>query len=77
MKEYSKSKEEMFKHEVSHLGLNVEELKTYKELKEKVARASYNVSVSANADTQKQFDIAVEDLVAFEEEHKIKRVKLR
>lgn len=72
MKEYSKSKKEMFKHEASHLGLTVEELKTYKELKEKVACASYNVSVSANEDTQKQFDIAVEDLVAFEKEHKLK-----
>ena len=72
MKEYSKSKEEEFKHKESHLGLTVEELKTYKELKEKVTRASYNVSVSANEDTQKQFDIAVEDLVAFEKEHKLK-----
>lgn len=69
----SKSFDDMEEHEAKHLGLTVEELHTYSALK---SLAEYTGSVVANRNNEKTraaFDKAVEKLVAFEQEHSIKK----
>ena len=39
------------------------------ELKRRVESASYVISVSKNEETEKEYDIAVEELVAFEKKY--------
>ena len=67
----SKSFDDMEKHEASHLGLTVEEFYEYTGLK---YIASYKGSIMFfrnNEDTRRDFDSAVERLVAFEKAHGI------
>ena len=67
----SKSRDDVEKHEASHLGLTVSELHEYNTLK---SFASYMGSVvlsSNNNETQQKFDKAIDDLVAFESKHGI------
>lgn len=59
-------------HEAGHLGLTVEELHTYNALKSFARYMGGVLSHESNNDTRAKFDKAVEDLMAFEEAHKIK-----
>lgn len=68
----SRSFDEVEAHEANHLGLTVKELHDYHALK---SFASYMGSVVASTNheqTRAKFDEAVEKLVAFEQEHRIK-----
>lgn len=68
----TRSFDDMEAHEASHLGLTVEELHTYNALKSFARYMGGVISHTSNNDTRAKFDKAVEDLVAFEEKHKIK-----
>lgn len=60
--------EDCLRCEATHLGLTIAEKKTYDFLKNRVEHAGYVVSVTKNEETDKAFDKAVNDLMAFEKE---------
>lgn len=68
----SENNEEIMKCEASHLGVTIAEKKTYDFLKERVAHAGAVVSRTKNEETDKGFDKAVSELLAFEKEFGIK-----
>ena len=68
----SRSFDDMEEHEASHLGLTVEELHNYNALKSFARYMGGVISHTSNDETRAKFDKAIEDLVAFEEAHKIK-----
>lgn len=68
----SRDAEDVRKHEASHLGLTLEELKAYRELKSFVAYTGSVISKTNNKETRSEFDKAVEKLMDFEKEHGIK-----
>lgn len=68
----SRSFEDMEKHEANHLGLTVKELHNYNALKSFARYMGGVISHTSNEETRGKFDKAVEDLVAFEQEHNLK-----
>ena len=68
----SENKEDILECEAAHLGLTIAEKKTYDFLKERVKYASSVVSRTKNEETDKAFNEAIEMLLAFEKEHRIK-----
>ena len=70
----SRDVEDMRKHEASHLGLTITEKQEWESLKDHVRYASSVVSRTKNEETDKAFDEAVEALIAFEKEHRIKEM---
>ena len=68
----SENREEIMKCEVAHLGLTISEKQEWESLKERVRYSSSVVSRTKNEETDKAFDEAVETLLAFEKEHRIK-----
>lgn len=62
----------MEEHEANHLGLTVEELHNYSALKSFARYMGGVIYHTSNDETRAKFDKAIEDLVAFEEAHKIK-----
>lgn len=68
----SRSFDDMEEHEASHLGLTVAELHNYNALKSFARYMGGVISHTSNDKTRAKFDKAIEDLVAFEEAHKIK-----
>ena len=68
----SRSFDDMEEHEASHLGLTVSELHNYNALKSFARYMGGVISHTSNDETRAKFDKAIEDLVAFEEAHKIK-----
>ena len=68
----SENREEIMKCEAVHLGLTITEKQEWESLKERVRYASSVVSRTKNEETDKAFDEAVETLLAFEKEHRIK-----
>lgn len=68
----SRSFDDMEEHEANHLGLTVEELHNYNSLKSFARYMGGVISHTSNDETRAKFDKAIEDLVAFEEAHKIK-----
>lgn len=68
----SRSFNDMEEHEANHLGLTVEELHNYNALKSFARYMGGVISHTSNDETRAKFDKAIEDLVAFEEAHKIK-----
>ena len=68
----SENREEIMKCEAAHLGLTITEKQEWESLKERVRYASSVVSRTKNEETDKAFDEAVETLLAFEKEHRIK-----
>ena len=68
----SENKEDILECEAAHLGLTIAEKKTYDFLKDRVKNASSVVSRTKNEETDKAFNEAIETLLAFEKEHKIK-----
>ena len=69
----SENREEILKCEAVHLGLTIAEKKTYDFLKKRVEQAGYVVSRTKNEETDKAFDKAINELIAFEKEFGIKR----
>ena len=57
--------------EAAHLGLTTIEKFRYDALKEIVRRCSYKVNVTKNEETDRQFDDAINEIIAFEKEHGI------
>ena len=68
----SDNREEILECESAHLGLTIAEKKTYDFLKERVEHAGYVVSRTKNEETDKAFDKAINELIAFEKEFGIK-----
>ena len=68
----SKDREEIMKCEASHLGLTIAEMQEWKRLKEDARHAGAVVSRTKNNETDKVFNEAIETLLAFEKEHRIK-----
>lgn len=64
----SENKEDILECETAHLGLTIAEKKTYDFLKDRVKNASSVVSRTKNEETDKAFDKAIEELLAFEKE---------
>lgn len=67
----SKSFDDMEEHEASHLGLTVTEMDEYRALKFFVNYKRSITYLRNNEDTRRDFDSAVEQLVAFEKAHGI------
>ena len=59
-------------HEAKHLGLTVGELHKYNALKSFVKYMGGVISHTSNEETRAKYDKAIEDLIVFEKEHKIK-----
>lgn len=68
----SENREDILECEAAHLGLTIAEKKTYDFLKEMVEYAGSVVSRTKNEETDKAFDKAVNELLAFEKEFGIK-----
>lgn len=69
----SRSADEIKSCEAAHLGLTVNEKLEYDVLQEIVKRRSYTVSVTKNEKTEKDFDDAINEIIAFEKKHGIKK----
>lgn len=67
----SKNREEIMICEAAHLGLTVAEKKEWELLKEKVRYKSAIVSGCKNEQTDKEFDEAIAELMAFEKKYGI------
>lgn len=65
--------DEMEEHEAGHLGLTVKELHSYSALKSFARYMGGVLSHTSNDETRGKFDKAVEDLIAFEEEHNLRQ----
>lgn len=68
----SKDVEDMRTHEASHLGLTVNEMETYRQMK---SFAAYMGSVIANRkseEIERKYDEAIQAVIDFEKEHGIK-----
>jgi hypothetical protein len=57
--------------EAGHLGLTIDEKLKYDALQEIVRRRSYTVSVTKNEKTDKEFEDAIIEILAFERKHGI------
>ena len=68
----SENREEIMKCEAAHLGLTIAEKQEWESLKERVRYAGVVVNRTKNEETDKAFNEAIETLLAFEKEHKIK-----
>lgn len=68
----SENREEIMKCEAAHLGLTIAEKQEWESLKERARYAGVVVSRTKNEETDKAFNEAIETLLAFEKEHKIK-----
>ena len=68
----SENREEIMKCEAAHLGLTITEKQEWESLKERARYAGAVASRTKNEETDKAFDEAVETLLAFEKEHRIK-----
>ena len=64
----SENKEDILECEAAHLGLTIAEKKTYDFLKERAEYAGSVVSRTKTEETDKTFDKAIEELLAFEKE---------
>ena len=64
----SENKEDILECEAAHLGLTIAEKKTYDFLKERAEYAGSVVSRTKTEETDKAFDKAIEELLAFEKE---------
>lgn len=67
----SRSFDDMEQHEADHLGLTVVELHEYHALKRFASYMGSVIFEKKNEETEKQFDKAVGDLMAFEEKHNL------
>lgn len=72
---------EIIKCECSHLGIDLNILYKWRELRDNAAKAGQQYSIRHNADTDAAFDKAVIELVEFERKHslidkKIPEIKL-
>lgn len=67
----SRNEDGIFEHEAAHLGLSPIDKLEWDRLKEVVRHKSYIVSYCKNEQTEKDFDEAVEKLIAFERIHNI------
>ena len=67
-----KDGKEIMEHEASHLGLTAEELETYNSLKSYARYMGDMIGKTKNEKTERQFDKAIVELIAFEKEHNIK-----
>jgi hypothetical protein len=67
----SRNANEIKECEATHLGLTSDEKIKYDGLKEIVRRCSYAVNITKNAKTDKEFDDAINEIIAFEKEHGI------
>lgn len=65
----SKDKNEIIKCEAAHLNLSEEEYQQWEELKQDVRYVSHIVSTCKNEQTNKEFDDAIAELLAFEKKH--------
>lgn len=65
----SKDREEIMICEAAHFGLTVAEKQEWEHLKEKVRYKSAIVSSCKNEQTDKEFDDAIAELLAFEKKH--------
>lgn len=62
---------EIIKCECSHLGIDLNILNKWRELRKKAAEAGKQYSIRHNADTDTAFDKAVIELVDFEKKHNL------
>lgn len=69
----SRNANEIIKCEAAHLGLTTDESFRYNGLKEVVKRCSHMVSITKNEKTDKEFDDAIKEIIAFEKVHGIIR----
>lgn len=67
----SRNADEIKACEAGHLGLTVDEKLEYDVLQEIVRRRSYTVSVTKNEKTDKEFEDAIIEILAFERKHGI------
>ncbi|WP_395546772.1 MULTISPECIES: hypothetical protein [unclassified Lacrimispora] len=67
----SRNADEIRECEASHLGLTIDEKLEYDVLQEIVRRRSYTVSVTKNEKTDKEFEDAIIEMLAFERKHGI------
>lgn len=67
----SDNSEEIRKCEASHQGLTLDEAKQHNELIKAAEKCGRVVSITKNAETNKDFDNAVEKLLVFEKEHNL------
>ena len=59
-------------HEAEHFGLAVAKWHEYKAKKQHAVYTSHIILQTKNAETEKAFDEAIDDLLSFEKEHNIK-----
>lgn len=62
---------EIIKCECSHLGIDLNILNKWRELRDNAAKAGQQYSIRHNADTDAAFDKAVIELVEFERKHNL------
>ena len=62
----SSDKVEIAKCEAEHLGMTIEEKIVWEQLKERVKRKGYIVSVCKNEKNEKEFDDAIAELLKYE-----------
>lgn len=70
---HSEDREEIMKCEAAHLGLTIAEKQKWELLKERARYAGSVVSKTKNEQTDKAFDEAIEKLLMFEKEHRIRQ----
>lgn len=69
----SRDREEIMICEAAHFGLTVAEKQEWEQLKEKVRYKSAIVSSCKNEQTDKEFDDAIVELLAFEKKHELSK----
>lgn len=65
----SENYSEILKCECSHLGITVQQLEYWKELKKNVFNASYAYSVHHNEETEQALNDAIKIVLAFEDDN--------
>lgn len=65
----SENYSEILSCECSHLGITVQQLEYWKELKKNVFNASYAYSVHHNEETEQALNDAIKIVLAFEDDH--------
>jgi len=66
-----KDRKKVLSHEARHFNTSIDEYLLWRKLKVAAEEAGKRVSIRNNADTQREFDEACEELTNFELEHKI------
>ena len=69
---YTGTKAEVMRHEAKHFGLTLSDYETWLSLDRKVKKMSHLCEDCHSETTLKYFDLAVEELLAFEAEHNLK-----